>query len=164
MAAKDRLDYQGMIERAMRSVVGSALAVVAADGLPGAHHFYITFRTRADGVAISDVLLAKYPDEMTIVVQNKFWDLAVTEDGFAVTLTFGGRPERLSVPFAAVTRFVDPAVQFALQFDVAPAPGAGDKSTAPTIAPEKGTAAPAEPEPPPAPGANVVTLDKFRKK
>jgi hypothetical protein len=161
---KDRLDYQGMIERAMRGVVGAALAVAASEGLPGAHHFYITFRTRADGVAISDTLLAKYPDEITIVLQHKFWDLAVAEDGFSVTLTFGGRPERLVVPFAAVTRFVDPSVQFALQFDAIQAAAAGDKAAVPAISPEKGAAAPAEPEPPPAPGENVVTLDKFRKK
>jgi hypothetical protein len=165
---EDRLNYQSMIEGAMKGVVRQALMVAADTGLPGAHHFYITFRTRAPGVEISNALLAQYPEEMTIVLQNKFWDLAVGEASFTVTLTFGGRPERLVVPFPAVTRFVDPAVQFALQFE-APRTGpvavdAPAKSAVPAVSPQKGAAQPAEPEPEPPPGANVVTLDRFRKK
>jgi hypothetical protein len=166
---EDRLGYQGMIERAMRGVVREALRAAAADGLPGAHHFYITFRTRAEGVRVSDALLAKYPDEMTIVLQHKFWGLEVTDDFFAVTLTFGGRSERLHVPFAAVGRFVDPSVRFALQFDqLAAAPAEGAPAAPPAavppgpVSPEKGAAAPAAPAP--APEAKVVTLDAFRKK
>jgi hypothetical protein len=152
---EDRLGYQAMIERAMRGVAREALRVAAADGLPGAHHFYLTFRSRADGVELSDALLAKHPDEMTIVLQHKFWGLEVTDDAFAVTLTFGGRSERLKVPFAAVTRFVDPSVRFALQFDqLVPAPA--------DLSPAKGAAAPAESAP--APEAKVVALDAFRKK
>ena len=167
---EDRLNYPSMIEGAMKGVVRQAITVAVDGGLPGAHHFYISFRTRAAGVQISNALLAQYPDEMTVVLQNKFWDLSVSELGFAVTLTFGGKPERLAVPFAAVTRFVDPAVQFALQFGAPPTAAAGapaetpGKPGVPSISPEKGAAQPAEPEPEPPPGANVVTLDKFRKK
>jgi hypothetical protein len=159
---EDRLGYQAMIERAMRGVVREALRAAATDGLPGAHHFYITFRTRAEGVEISDALLAKHPDEMTIVLQHKFWGLEVADDAFAVTLTFGGRSERLRVPFAAVGRFVDPSVRFALQFDQLLSGTGPDPAAAAALSPEKGDAAAAEPAP--APEAKVVALDAFRKK
>jgi hypothetical protein len=140
-------------------VVKSALKRAAApDGLPGAHHFYITFKTEAPGVSGPSDLLGKYPDEMTIVLQHQYWDLAPGETFFSVTLKFGGQPKRLSVPYAAVTRFYDPSVQFLLQFE-APA-------TASAEAPAKGEDKPAESEAaetdPDAP--NVVSLDHFRKK
>jgi len=159
---KDLLGYDRMMERAIRGVVREALAVAASKGLPGAHHFYITFQTRAPGVAIPDHLLAKYPEEMTVVLEHQFWDLEVTEDAFAVTLSFGNKPARLTIPFAAVTTFADPSVQFGLQFKEAEADGsqapAAQAATAPTEAPKaKAKAAGGTP-------GEVVTLDNFRKK
>jgi uncharacterized protein len=159
---KDLLGYDRMMERAIRGVVREALAVAASQGLPGAHHFYITFRTGAPGVTIADHLLAKYPEEMTVVLEHQFWDLEVTEDAFGVTLSFGNKPTRLTVPFAAVTTFADPSVQFGLQFKPAEAAGseapAAEAATAPAEAPKpKATAAGGTP-------GEVVTLDSFRKK
>jgi len=158
---QDLLGYDRMMERAVRGVVREALAVAASRGLPGVHHFYITFKTQAPGVTIPDTLLAKYPEEMTIVLEHQFWDLEVTEDSFSVTLSFGSKPARLTVPFAAVSTFADPSVQFGLQFKHVEADGA--KATA--------AQAGASAEPPKAkvkaasgtPG-EVVTLDSFRKK
>jgi Uncharacterized protein conserved in bacteria len=153
--AQDQMHYDAMAQEALRGVVKAALKRAAApEGLPGAHHFYITFKTNAAGVSGPSDLLGKYPDEMTIVLQHQYWDLAPGETFFSVTLKFGGQPKRLSVPYAAVTRFYDPSVQFLLQFEAPSAP-----ATLPT----------AEPEPPPAPAAdpnapNVVSLDTFRKK
>jgi hypothetical protein len=159
---KDLLGYDRMMERAIRGVVREALAVAASKGLPGAHHFYITFRTQAPGVAIPDRLLAKYPEEMTVVLEHQFWDLEVTEDTFAVTLSFGNKPARLTVPFAAVTTFADPSVQFGLQFKEAGADGsqapAAEATTAPAEAPKPKAKAAGD-----TPG-EVVTLDSFRKK
>jgi uncharacterized protein len=159
---KDLLGYDRMMERAIRGVVREALAVAASKGLPGAHHFYVTFRTQAPGVAIPDHLLAKYPEEMTVVLEHQFWDLEVTEDTFAVTLSFGNKPARLTVPFAAVTTFADPSVQFGLQFKGAGADGsqapAAEATTAPAEAPKSKAKAAGD-----TPG-EVVTLDSFRKK
>jgi hypothetical protein len=159
---KDLLGYDRMMERAIRGVVREALAVAASKGLPGAHHFYITFRTGAPGVAIPDQLLAKYPEEMTVVLEHQFWDLEVTEDAFAVTLSFGNKPARLFIPFAAVTTFADPSVQFGLQFKQAEAEGsqmpAGQAAPASAEAPKAKAKAAGD-----APG-EVVTLDSFRKK
>jgi hypothetical protein len=159
---KDLLGYDRMMERAIRGVVREALAVAASKGLPGAHHFYITFRTQAPGVAIPDRLLAKYPEEMTVVLEHQFWDLEVTEDTFAVTLSFGNKPARLTVPFAAVTTFADPSVQFGLQFKEAGADGSqtpvAEATTAPAEAPKPKAKAAGD-----TPG-EVVTLDSFRKK
>lgn len=148
---EDLMHYHAMAQDALRGVVKTALKRAASpEGLPGAHHFYITFKTHAAGVSGPPDLLGKYPDEMMIVLQNQFWDLAPGETFFSVTLKFGGEPKRLSIPYAAVTRFVDPSVQFGLEFE-----------------------APAEPEPPepeerPEPEASdepkVVSLDQFRKK
>jgi len=118
---KDLLRYDKMVETALRGVVREALARAAASGLPGGHHFYITFRTRYPGAKLSDTLLQQYPEEMTIVLEHQFWDLDVEEDHFAVTLSFQGRTERLSVPWEAVTAFTDPSVKFGLQFQ----PGEG---------------------------------------
>src|ERR1700748_1139461 len=117
---QDLMHYEAMAQSAWRGVVRSALKRAASPaGLPGAHHFYITFKTDAPGVSAPPDLLGKYPDEMTIVLQHQYKDLAPGETFFAVTLKFGGQPKRLSVPYAAVTRFYDPSVQFLLQFEAA---------------------------------------------
>src|SRR6187551_3723683 len=111
------IPYDEIVQDALRAVVGRVLGEVEqSGGLPGEHHFYITFKTRAPGVSIPKHLVEKFPDEMTIVIQHRFWDLKVEEDGFSVGLSFGGVPASLQVPFAAVTQFHDPAVEFALTF------------------------------------------------
>ncbi len=111
------IDYPTMIDEAMRGVVKQALRQVEAEGeLPGEHHFFITFDTNFAGVEISSVLKKKYPNEMTIVLQHQFWDLIVTEKLFSITLSFNKRPEKLVVPFAAMTAFADPSIKFGLQF------------------------------------------------
>ncbi len=115
----DYIRYDILTQDAMRSVVHTVLADAAAKGLPGEHHFYVSFDTRADGVGLSPRLKAQYPKEMTIVLQHQFWDLTVTNDRFEVGLSFSGIPERLVVPFRAITGFADPSVQFVLQFAVA---------------------------------------------
>ena len=113
----DHIRYDLLTQQALRSVVRSVLADTAKKGLPGDHHFYISFETRAEGVRLSDRLRAQYPEDMTIILQHQFWDLAVTDLGFEVGMSFGGVPEKLYVPFAAVTGFFDPSVQFGLQFE-----------------------------------------------
>ncbi|VBB69666.1 hypothetical protein RIEGSTA812A_PEG_1139 [invertebrate metagenome] len=113
-----KLHYEKIVEGALRRVVREVLAVTEQQGLPGVHHFYITFRTRYPGVVIARHLLERYPDEMTIVLQNQFWGLEVGEGGFAVTLSFNRLNERLQVPFAAITAFADPSAKFGLQFNV----------------------------------------------
>lgn len=112
------IPYDEIVQEALRAVVGRVLGQVeAAHGvLPGSHHFYITFKTSAPGVSIPADLKARFPDEMTIVLQNKFWDLTVTPEGFSVSLSFNQTPAKLIVPFSAITAFVDPAVDFGLQF------------------------------------------------
>ncbi len=115
----DYIRYDILTQDAMRSVVRTVLTDGATKGLPGEHHFYISFDTRADGVVLSPRLKAQYPKEMTIVLQHQFWDLTVTNDRFEVGLSFSGIPERLVVPFRAITGFADPSVQFVLQFEVA---------------------------------------------
>jgi len=153
---QDVLRYDKMMEQALRGVVREALKVAASRGLPGTHHFYVTFRTRAPGAILPDHLFAKYPDDMTIVLEHQFWDLEIGEDAFSVTLSFQSKPARLTVPFAAITAFADPSVKFVLQFQN----GAGEANAAPD-------SIPARPETPPKteskPG-EVVTLDSFRKK
>lgn len=113
----EKIDYQVYIDRAMRSMVGRLLAKVAEEGLPGEHHFVLSFRTDADQVELSPSLRAQYPEEITIVLQHQFWELEVDDEMFAVTLKFGGHPERLCVPFSALTAFVDPAAQFGMRFE-----------------------------------------------
>ncbi|MBS0334210.1 MAG: stringent starvation protein B [Proteobacteria bacterium] len=155
--AQDLMRYEAMAQDALRGVVKAALKRAAApEGLPGAHHFYITFKTDAPGVSGPPDLLGKYPDEMTIVLQHQYWDLAPGETFFSVTLQFGGQPKRLSVPYAAVTRFYDPSVQFLLQFEP---PAAEAKAAEPQAVDDPPAAAPAsEGE------AKIVSLDQFRKK
>jgi len=158
---QDLMHYDAMTHDALRGVVKAALKRAAAPaGLPGDHHFYITFKTEAPGVSGPSDLLSKYPDEMTIVLQHQYWDLAPGETFFTITLKFSGEPRKLSVPYAAVTRFYDPSVQFLLQFD-APA----DEAPAPQpalTAKSKAEAEPAEAEAGDEP--KVVSLDQFRKK
>jgi hypothetical protein len=152
---QDLFDYDRMVETALRSVVRESLACAARDGLRGGHHFYVSFQTRAPGVSLPEHLLEKYPDEMTIVLQHQFWDLEVEEHRFSVLLSFQNKPEPLTIPFSAITAFADPSVKFGLQFPVPePAPGL------PAAVPAE--PAPAAPETRPA--AEIVTLDKFRKR
>jgi len=113
---KATLRYERLIEDALRGVVSNVLRDVATNGLPGHHHFFVSFRTHHPGVAISDELRTRYPEDMTIVLQHQFWDLEVDATGFAVTLSFNKVPQRLIVPFAAITAFADPSVKFGLQF------------------------------------------------
>ena len=143
------VSYQDMMERALRGVMREALALVEQQGLPGNHHYYVSFLTRHEGVTVPDHLRARYPDEMTIVLQHQFWGLETGEDGFSVTLSFGGRSERLTVPYEAVTAFADPAADFGLRFGPQPQEGADGAA--------------AEAEGGEADTATVVTLDKFRK-
>jgi uncharacterized protein len=154
--AQDLLGYDKLIETALRGVVRAALRAAARDGLPGAHHFYLGFRTAAVGVVLPGYLAANFPEEMTIVLQHQFWGLEVGEDAFSVTLSFQGRSERLSIPFAALTSFADPAVDFSLKF-AAPA-------AAPAVAAALPAAMPADTATVPRPAAEVVALDRFRKR
>ena len=153
---QDLIRYDKMVETALRGVVREVMARTAASGLPGAHHFYVTFRTGYPGVAIPDHLHAQYPDEMTVVLEHQFWDLEVKEDRFAVTLSFKNKPERLSIPWDAITAFADPAVKFGLQFQALP--DAGQEHDAEAAEP------PPDAAEKPAREAQVVTLDAFRKK
>jgi uncharacterized protein len=129
----DHLRYDLLTQDALRGVIRSVLTEAATKGLPGEHHFFITFDTRAEGVQISPRLKASYPQEMTIVLQHQFWDLKVTEDDFEVGLAFNGIPERLHVPLKAVKAFQDPSVQFGLQFTVEPEAGAVAEPPAPAV-------------------------------
>jgi hypothetical protein len=156
---QDLMNYEALAQDALRGVAKAALKRAASpEGLPGAHHFYITFKTDAAGVSGPQDLLGKYPDEMTIVLQHQYWDLAPGETFFSVTLQFGGQPKRLSIPYAAITRFYDPSVQFLLQFE--PPPAAPPEARAAVPTPD------AKPEAPAAPkgDATIVSLDQFRKK
>jgi hypothetical protein len=174
--ATDHIRYDVLARDALRGVLRKVLNDAAAHGLPGEHHFFITFLSRAEGVKISPRLLAQYPEEMTIILQHQFWDLVVSEDRFEVGLSFGGIPERLVVPFSAIKSFFDPSVQFGLQFEptdatgeaaatnlpAAPAPSA---LAVPGAAPEADEKAEADEAPAkPGEGAEVVRLDRFRKK
>src|SRR6202042_897721 len=180
--AQSYIRYDILAQEALRGVVRTVLADAAKNGLPGEHHFKVTFSTTAPGVRLSDRMPAQYPDAMTIVLQHQFWDLIVGDDGFEVGLSFGGVPERLAIPFEAVTAFYDPAVQFGFQFETldanapviatgsqaapvidkaaAPAPPAGGNK--PVAAPAN--AKPADTPPPDRPdggaGAEVVRLDR----
>ncbi len=195
----DHIRYDLLTQEALRDVIRSVLTDAAVKGLPGDHHFFITFDTHAEGVRMSSRLRATYPDEMTIVLQHQFWDLAVGDDDFDVGLAFNGIAERLHIPFKAVKAFFDPSVQFGLQFTVEPEERIGPAETPVAAAPKSNSPAgrkkprqeskqetkPAlkrEPKPPAvadsvstsatpsptqdpaAPGAEVVRLDRFRKK
>lgn len=128
---KDLIRYDLQVQDALRGVVRKVIGDVAREGLPGDHHFYISFRTGAQGVRLSQRLREKYPEEMTIVLQHQFWDLGVTEYSFEVGLSFSGIPERLLIPFDALTGFFDPSVQFGLKFELAdPTAGGAAQGTA----------------------------------
>jgi hypothetical protein len=179
----DQIRYDLLTQQALRGVVRSVLADAAKKGLPGEHHFYITFATKADGVRISERLLGQYPEEMTIILQHQFWDLKVGDDEFEVGLSFGGIPEKLTVPFEAINGFFDPSVQFGLQFEEVTE---GEQQPAPTVTQDKAAgkkpprhaaaakppavavpdkAVPPEPAPDkPVGSGEVVRLDRFRKK
>ena len=157
------IPYDEIVQEALRAVVGRVLGQIIRNGstLPGTHHFYITFKTGAPGVSIPPHLRERFPDEMTIVLQNKFWDLAVSDEGFSVGLSFNQIPAKLQVPYAAITAFVDPAVDFGLQFQAlsggtAPEP----HENAQNDSPERGSEAGVEADD----GSNVVTVDFGRKK
>jgi hypothetical protein len=183
--ATDHIRYDILAQAALRGVVRTVLADAAKKGLPGEHHFKITFNTTAAGVRLSERMRTRYPGEMTIVLQHQFWDLAVSEQTFEVGLSFGGVPERVAVPFEAVTAFYDPAVQFGFQFETIdgtlepeaaeqPVPAGkterveksppaaraiAEKKNPDTLpAPAEATTAPDA-----GPGGEVVRLDRFRK-
>jgi hypothetical protein len=161
--ATDRLRYDKMVEDALRGVVRKALREAASKGLPGDHHFYITFDTTHRGAVLPDWLREQYPEQMTIVLQHQYWGLEVEDELFSVTLSFNNRQERLTVPFAAIARFTDPAVKFGLQFETDGSEEEASKPVGKLPAP----VAAASPKPaaaPPPNGADVVTLDAFRKK
>ncbi len=151
------IDYETLTRQALRSVVRSALEQVAVDGLPGDHHFYIEFDTTAEGVALPEFLQAKYPERMNIVLQHQFSGLEVEPGHFRVRLTFGGIPATLTVPFAAMTTFIDPAAQFAVRFEADPAPAPADPRTAPAAADDA-------PETAAARADGVVSLAAFRNR
>lgn len=161
---EDHIRYDILAQEALRGVVRKVLAEVAKTGLPGEHHFFISFVTRAPGVRLSQRLLDQYDKEMTIVLQNQFWDLKVNDTAFEVGLSFDGHPETLVIPFSAIKGFFDPSVQFGLQFD--PANAAAAQPPAPAVAPVAPEPLPAADEPAAAPasGEKVISLDSFRKK
>jgi hypothetical protein len=177
--ATDHIRYDVLAQEALRGVVRTVLQDAAKNGLPGEHHFYISFDPRADGVTISERLRAQYPEEMTVILQHQFWDLVVKDDHFEVGLSFGGIPERLVIPFEAIKGFFDPSVQFGLQFETIaegemvtqdtgdekprslPVAANPDQS-GPVVVPDPSPAGEAKTEA--KPEAEIVRLDKFRKK
>lgn len=178
--ADDHIRYDILAQEALRGVMRKVLAEVARTGLPGNHHFFITFLTGAPGVRISGRLRERYPEQMTIVIQFQYWDLKVSDTGFEIGLSFSDVPEKLEIPFSAVRGFYDPSVNFELEFDVkteeaaAPQETGGDAPIA--MVPEKKAEAKDTPkkskaestektkDAEPAKGAEVVSLDAFRKK
>jgi len=173
----DRFHYDALVDDALRSVVRRVLVQVAEKGLPGSHHFYISFRSTDPGVELPDYLRAKYPEEMTIVLQHQYWDLILTEEFFEVTVSFNKQQERIKVPFMALSAFVDPSVRFGLQFDrkdkngaimekseqapVAPTPLPAPEPKTKSETAESEPAAEAKPEDA---ASKIVKLDSFRKK
>jgi uncharacterized protein len=191
--AVDHIRYDILAQEALRGVVQTVLKDAAKNGLPGEHHFYVTFDTRAEGVRLPSRLLAQFPEAMTIVLQHQFWDLVIGDTSFEVGMSFGGIPERLTVTFAAIKEFVDPSVPFGVKFEQIAEPAAATTAPTATIA----STAPSEPQPAaepkqtrptpalaavpqpasetqqapsdddphkPASGGEVVSLDRFRKK
>lgn len=160
-SAQDHIGFQALTQAALKGVVRSVLEKAAAlEHLPGEHHFYITFRTRTQGVQMADYLKDRFPDEMTIVIQHQYWDFEVFDDRFEIILKFSGVPQHLRIPFAAVTRFFDPSVNFGLQFDrdeaVAFSEARGEAALPPgdaTLATSSETA-----------DGTVISLDAFRRK
>jgi uncharacterized protein len=147
------IDYGNLMHRAMRGLIQTVLKDVAAHGLPGSHHFFITFDTQIEGVEMADWLRSRYPGEMTLVVQHWFEDLVVTDEGFSITLNFGNQPEPLVIPFDAVRTFVDPSVEFGLRFET------HDEDEDEDDEDED----PEDDPTPPQGEAQILRLDKFRK-
>jgi hypothetical protein len=145
------IDYGNLMHRALRGLIQTVLNDVAAHGLPGAHHFFITFDTTVDGVEMAQWLRTRYPGEMTIVIQHWFDNLTVSDEGFTITLNFGDNPEPMVIPFDAVRTFVDPSVEFGLRFETHTEEGDDDEDD------------PEDDPPTPPQDAQVVRLDKFRK-
>ena len=180
----DRFHYDALVDDALRSVVRRVLTQVAEKGLPGSHHFYISFRSTDPGVVLPDYLRAKYPEEMTIVLQHQYWDLIIGPSHFEVTVSFNKQQERIRVPFAALSAFVDPSVRFGLQFDrkdkaqpdkaeapAAPPAALPPADKRPPLAAPPGTEATADAAPadgaeakPEDAASKIVKLDSFRKK
>ena len=146
------IDYGNLMHKAMRGLIQTVLNDVAANGLPGAHHFFITFDTTVEGVEMADWLRARYPGEMTVVLQHWFDDLKVTDEGFSITLNFGNNPERLVIPFDSLRTFVDPSVEFGLRFETHDEDDDEEDDEDPDDDPT-----------PPHQDAQVVRLDRFRK-
>ena len=159
---KDFIGYKALTDAALRSVVRGALKHVEKHGLVGAHHFRLSFRTRFPGVEIPDFLLEQYPEEMTIILQHQFWGLKAKEHHFEVTLSFRKVPATLTIPFAALTAFVDPGVQFGLNFQTEPDETPSEKR--PILADAKQEQEEPAPDKPAAAPGEVVNLDSFRKK
>ena len=158
--ARSELDYGGMMHRAMQGLIAEVLRKVARDGLPGEHHFFITFDTRDDGVEMADWLRERYPEEMTIVVQNWFDNLTVADDHFTITLNFGNSPEPLHIPFDALRTFVDPSVEFGLRFETQDGDDDEEENEDAEFdlnAEDDGD------DTPPSGGGEVVSLDRWRK-
>jgi hypothetical protein len=172
MMATDHIRYDVLARDALRGVLRRVLTDAAEHGLPGEHHFFITFVSTAEDVKLSPRLLAQYPEEMTIILQHQFWDLVVSEDRFEVGLSFGGIPERLVVPFNSIKSFFDPSVQFGLQFESSDAATETPAANLPAVPAPSAVTIPApvpaaenQEEPAkPSEGAEVVRLDRFRKK
>lgn len=175
----DHIRYDLLTQEAMRGVVRSVLKDAATNGLPGEHHFFITFDTRSPGVKLSTRMRAQYPQDMTIVLQHQFWDLKITDDVLEVGLSFNGIPEKLAVPIEAIKRFLDPSAKFDLQFTdatepvtEAPAERQGPTAVLTSVPNKIEEASAAKPEAKPAaekasgekPTAEVVHFDRFRKK
>ena len=151
------IDYGNLMHKAMRGLIYEVLTDIAAHGLPGAHHFFVTFDTLHPDVELADWLSDRYPGEMTIVVQHQYETLTVTEQGFGITLSFGDSPEPLYVPYDAIKTFVDPSVEFGLRFET------NEDDDDDADAPEAPMDVMAEPEDTPKKDADVVSLDQFRK-
>ncbi|WP_191060235.1 SspB family protein [Geminicoccus harenae] len=172
--SKDSIQYGQLVEQALRGVVRDVLSRVAREGLPQPHHFYITFRTDHPGVGLAASLRERYPTEMTIVLQHQYWDLQVDDEAVAVTLSFNNQPQRIVIPFAALKVFADPGVEFGLQFTIEPPAEENLAETVPLLAgrdreaPVRDRAAGddvAEPADEAASGgAQIVSLDRFRKR
>jgi len=155
----DTIQYDVLAREALRHVVHDVLEMALREGLPGEHHFFITFQTTAPGVSMSDDLRKDFPEEMTVVLQHQYWDLEVTPEQFSVKLAFGGVPRELVVPFKAVTAFFDPSVQFGLQFTATPS-----EDELPAQAPSPAEVDISEDDTRPDEPGEVVSLDAFRKK
>lgn len=172
MSDTDHIDYPALIDSAMRSVVRTAMRQVEQHGLPGDHHFFVSFLTNYPGVSMSDALKQRYPEEMTIVVQHQFWDMLVEDERFSITLSFSNVPEKLVIPFAALSAFADPSIKFGLQFHRSdweeedeevhcPATGRTGREMPPEASFDEEPPSEANP---PANDSKVLSMEAFRKK